>query len=309
MALFEYLKQTQRFMREGNQDLLNPGDLISYVNRARREISMRAMAIRVLTPISGQINNINLVSGGSGYSNNPTVTVSAPDFPSGFAPAPNGDQATAVAIVNNGVIQAIDVTYGGYGYWQPQVTITDTTGTGASATATTTAVSQLIDGQETYPVSAIDLSGSPGVESVYWVRRVSVIFSNWRYSPRIYSFTTYNAQIRTFPYQYNYAPFFCAMFGRGTGTQLFLYPKPSQSYQMELDCQCIPSDLIDDQSVEALPLPFTEAVPMYAAFLAMCELQNYNAAKFYEDMFNRYISRYSTYVQPGVPIDAYGGRW
>ena len=36
-SLFDYLKQTQRFLREGKQDLLNPEDLIGYINRARRD--------------------------------------------------------------------------------------------------------------------------------------------------------------------------------------------------------------------------------------------------------------------------------
>lgn len=309
MALFEYLKQAQRFLREANQDLINPNDLISYCNRARREIAMRAMAIRILTPISGSVVSATVTNGGSGYSNNPTVAVSAPDFPSGTLPKPQGDQATAQAIVQGGVITAIDITYGGYGYWEPSITITDPTGTGATATCGTSYINQLAQGQEVYPFANVDLSAYPGVDSVYFVRHVSVIFSNWRYTLRMYSFTTYNAQIRTFPYQYQYAPFFGTIFGRGSKAVLYAYPQASQPYQMEWDCQCIPSDLVDDQSVEALPMPYTEAVPMYMAFLAMNELQNYNAAKYYEDMFNRYITRYGSYVQPGIAIDSYGGRW
>lgn len=46
-ALNEYLKQTQRFLRDATQQFLNPQDLISYVNRARREVAMRAQCIRM----------------------------------------------------------------------------------------------------------------------------------------------------------------------------------------------------------------------------------------------------------------------
>lgn len=308
MALFEYLKQAQRFLREANQDLINPNDLISYCNRARREIAMRAMAIRILTPISGSVVSATVTNGGSGYTN-PTVTVSAPDFPSGTLPKPTGDQATAQAIVVGGIITAIDITYGGYGYWQPSITITDPTGTGATATASTSYVNQLATGQEVYPFSQVDLSAYPGVGSVYWIRRCSIIFSNWRYSCRVYSFTTYNAQIRTFPMQYRYAPFFAAQYGRGTSGSFFLYPQPSQAFQLEWDCQCIPADLTDDQSVEALPMPFTEAVPYFMAHLAYLELQDLNKAKFYLDLFDQFVHRYAQYTQPGQQIDAYNGRW
>lgn len=309
MALFEYLKQAQRFLREANQDLINPNDLISYCNRARREIAMRAMAIRILSPISGSVIGATVTNGGSGYTN-PTVTITAPDFPSGMLPKPQGEQATAQAIVVGGVITSIDITYGGYGYWEPGITITDPTGSGATATPSLSYINQLNQGQEVYPFSQVDLSAYPGVGSVYWIRRCSVIFSNWRYSLRVYSFTTYNAQIRTFAaQQYQYAPFFAAQFGRGTGGSFFLYPPPSQPYQIEFDMQCLPADLIDDQSVEALPMPFTEAVPYFMAHLGYLELQDMNKAKVYLDLFDQFMHRYAQYTQPGQQIDPYNGRW
>ncbi len=311
MALNEYLQQTQRFLREANQELINPGDLISYINRARREIAMRAQAIRILTPISGSVVRIDVTNGGSSYSNSPTVVIGAPDFPSGTTPSPQGAQATAVAVVVAGVIQAIDVTFGGFGYWQmPEVTITDSTGSGATATAIElTYINQLAKGQEVYPFSMVDLSAYPGVESIYWIRKCSVIFSNSRYTCRMYSFTTYNAQIRTYPFQYQYTPFFGAQYGRGTTGSFYLYPQPSQAYQLEWDCQCLPSNLLDDGSTEALPAPFTDAVPYFAAYLGMVELQNYNAANFFQQQFDQYMKRYQQYTQPGGSIDAYNGRW
>ena len=170
-------------------------------------------------------------------------------------------------------------------------------------------INQLARGQEVYPFSEVDLSAYPGVESVYWIRRCSIIFSNWRYSTRVYSFTTYNAQIRTFPFQYQYAPFFCAQYGRGTAGSFYMYPQPSQAYQLEWDCQCLPSDLITDASPEALPEPFTDAVPYFMAHLGFLELQNFNAAMGYKNLFDEYMSRYQKYVQPGQQIDAYSGRW
>jgi hypothetical protein len=170
-------------------------------------------------------------------------------------------------------------------------------------------INLLAQGQEVYPFSSVDLTAFPGVQSVYWVRRASIIFSNWRYSTRVYSFTTYNAQIRTFPFQYQYAPFFCAQFGRGTGGSFFLYPQPSQPYQMEWDCQCLPADLVDDASPEAIPAPFTDAIPWLMAYYGMAELQNMNAAMFYKAQFDEWISRYQKYSLPGNAIDSYGGRW
>lgn len=308
MALNDYLRQAQRFLREANQELINPDDLIDYANRARREIAMRSQAIRILTPISGQVVSASVINGGHGYTN-PTVTISAPDFPSGSGPFPNGLQATALATRIGSTISGVDIQLGGYGYYQPSATISDPVGTGASVSLVISPINVLNQGQEVYPFSAVNLAAFPGVQSVYWVRRASIIFSNWRYSTRVYSFTTYNAQIRTFPFQYQYAPFFCAQFGRGTAGSFYMYPQPSQAYQLEWDCQCLPSDLVDNTSPEAIPMPFTEAVPYFMAHLGFLELQNYNAAQYYLKLFDEYVSRYSKYALPGNAVDPYGGRW
>lgn len=306
MGLNQYLQQTQRFCRDVKQDLLDPLDLIDYINRARREVAMRAQCIRVLTPISGSIVSSTLVDGGSGYTDNPTVTVSAPDFPSGQGPYPQGSQATATAIVNNGVIQSIDITYGGAGYYHPTITIEDSTGTGASATCNMSFINQLSQGQEVYNFSDVDLSAFPGVESVYMIKSVSLLYSNYRYSLPCYSFSTYQSQIRNYPNQYQWVSTFCAQYGQGTAGSFYLYPLPSQAYQLEWDCLCLPSDLIDDQSTEAIPMPWQDAVPYFAAHLAFLELQNYNSAKGMLELFDQYMKRYGTYTRPGRVTNPYG---
>lgn len=73
----------------------------------------------------GALINIIINSGGSGYSNNPTITF-------------NGNQsvvANASAVVVDGVIVKINIVTPGNFLQQPQVIIADTTGSGANATA------------------------------------------------------------------------------------------------------------------------------------------------------------------------------
>lgn len=304
--LFTYLQDTQRFLREQRQEFSNPADLTAYINRARREIAMRSQCIRVITPISGAITGWSVTNGGAGYSNTPTLTITPPDFPSGALPYPAGNQATAQAIVQGGAITAIYSNYGGAGYFQPQMTITDTTGTGATATPQLTYINELNQAQEVYPFSGVDLSMNPGCESIYFVRSVSIIYNNYRYSLPVYSFSIYQAMIRQYPFQYQYVPTFASQFGQGTNGSFYVYPLPSQAYQYELDCQCLPSDLIDDQSTEALPMPWQDAVPWYAAHLAMVELQNWNAAKAFLDLYEKFAQRYSDYARVGRVTNIYG---
>ena len=305
MSLFDHLQQTQRLLREQNQVFANPRDLISYVNNARREIALRTQCIRVLTPSSGVITGYSVTAVGSGYTNTPTITVSAPDFPNGMLPYPNGEQATASAIVSNGEIVAIDSTYGGNGYFEPTVEITDNAGTGATADAIVSGANLLNQGQEKYAFADIDLSANPGCESVYAMRGISIIYSGYRYSLELLPWTRYQIY-RAYPYQYQYTPAIFSQFGQGVAGTFFCYPLPSQSLQAELDCQCLPSDLIDNQSVEAIPAPWTDAVPYMAAHLAYLELQNFNAAKFMLDLYEKRALFYSQSARIGRSLNPYG---
>jgi hypothetical protein len=70
---------------------------------------------------------------------------------------------------------------------------------------------------------------------------------------------------------------------------------------------CLPDDLEDDQSVEALSEPWTDAVAYLGASLAMEELQNLNAARYYQDKYDQYVKRYSQYAYVSGPINVYGG--
>lgn len=304
-TLNTYLKQLQRFMREQHQDMITPGALIDYTNRARREIAERTQCVRRLTPISGSVMTAVVKAAGSGYSS-PTVTITSPDFPSGFGPNPGGLQATALAIVQSGTISAVNIQQGGSGYFQPVATITDGAGTGASVTLQVSPINQLNPGQEQYSFRDINVSMFPGVDSVFAIRSVAVIYANYRYVLPMYSFSEYQAKIRNFPYQFQYVPAFCSQFGQGSDGSFFAYPIPSQIYQWEFDLYCIPSELIDDQSVDVIPYPWSDVVAYFAAHLGYLDLQNLNAANYFLDLFDRMCLRKSQYARIGRAVNPYG---
>ena len=301
-----YMKQTQRFLREAKQEFVNPNDILNAINRARREVAMRAMCVRRLTPVSGSCTSVTVTAGGSGYSSSPTVTISTPDFPSGQAPYPNGSQATATATVVGGVITAINIVYGGYGYFQPIVTITDSTGSGATGTVNVTGMNVIVQGQEQYPLSSIDVSMFPGVDSVYMVHGVSIIYSNYRYSLPQYDFSTYQAKIRQYSLLYQYVPAFCTQTQQGADGIMFFYPLPSQTFQAEYDCFCLPQDLTAPGSQDVIPKPWDDVVPYFAAHIIYNELQNWNAAKYYLDLYDKMLVRYSTAARWGRASNMYG---
>lgn len=304
-SLFDYMKLVQRLVRDTNQELINPNDLIDYINRARREVAMRSQCLRALPPTSGGVETITVTAGGSGYTN-PTVTITAPDEPSGGTINPAGAQATAVASVVDGVITNIDVTFGGDGYFQPQVTITEPTGTGATATAVTSPILTLNPYQESYNFADFPLQNYPGYGPVYGIRSVTLIYANYRYSLPMYAWSVYQAMIRQYPNQYYYVPTMCSIFGQGTSGSIYFYPLPSQLYQLEIECYCWPQDLQTDQDVEAIPDPWTQAVAWLAAHYCYLELQNLNAAEYYRKLFEAQMPRYRTAASPGRVSNPYG---
>ena len=305
-SLFFYLQGVQRLLREQKQEFSNFEDLIEYINLARREVAARTQCVRRLTPIQGSVISASIAAGGSLYSSSPTLTISSPDFPSGSPVYPNGSQATGALQVTSGTLTTADITYGGSGYFAPVATITDATGSGGSVALTISAITQLNTGQEQYSFSDIDVSMFPGVDSVYAIQSVAVIYANYRYALPMYSFSVYQAKIRQYPFQYQYVPAFCSQFGQGTDGSFFAYPFPSQTYQWEFDCFCLPQDLLDDQSVDVIPQPWADVVKFYAAHMAYLELQNFNAAQYYLNLFDNMTLRKSQYARVSRVVNPYG---
>lgn len=294
--LFDYSKQVRRFLRDREQHFLNEESVYSYVNRARREVAMRAQCIRRVPPISGPITQYNVTAAGTGYTN-PTVVISAPDSPGGHRLNPAGAQATATAQFIGGQISGVQPTYGGDGYFQPTATISDPTGSGAVVVPVVTGINVLNPFQEEYRFSELPLGTFSGVDSVFAIRGVSSLFNNLRYSWIYKSFSEYQAFIRTYTRQYFYTPAVFTQLEQGAEGSILIYPLPAQLYQWEPDCLCIPEDLVDDRSPEAIPEPWTEAVPYMAASLCYAELQNFNAAKFYQDQYDGWVHRYSGHAR------------
>jgi hypothetical protein len=305
--LYEYLQQTQRFIADAGQHLANPQDLVVYVNRARKRVAMASQSIRIKPPICGQITGITVVTPGQNYTD-PQIVISPPDAPSGMQPDPGGLQALAVPTVLGGGITNAQVTEPGNGYFWPEINVVDPTGTGAVLAAQITPLTATLANQEVYPFTWAPLDSFPGVASIYAVKSISFIFMNYRYSIPVFDFSTYQAYVRIYPQQYLYVPTAAAQYGQGTNGSLFFYPIPATYYQTEWDCLCLPIDLDDDTDPEAIPLPWTECVPYFAAHLAFAGMQNLNAAGFYLQLFEKMMHDFSAYARPGRAINPYG-RW
>lgn len=343
-SLYEYMQDTQLLIADTGQTFVNPLDLTRYINKARREVAMRSQSVRIVTPVSGAITSIEVINPGSGYIN-PQVIIDPPDAPSGELPYPGGAQAVASAQQIGGQISNVSIDFGGDGYLRPHARIVDEggmgpatqhatcwedgtaweqtrtnwdamvtppmiegTGEGAEVRVHTVLLTVTQENQEVYPFKNVPLDRFPGVAQIFAVKSVSFQYFNYRYSVPVFSFSNYQAYIRVYPFQYRYVPTAACQFGQGVNGSLYLYPVPSDKFAMEWDCFCLPQDLDDDQDYEAIPPPWTDAVPLFAAHLAYMGMQNLNSAQYLLDLYDNFVHRYSAYARPGRATNPYG-RW
>lgn len=82
----------------------------------------------------------------------------------------------------------------------------------------------------------------------------------------------------------------------GTSTQsdasgsFYVDPIPDQAYVLNLDCVCYPIELTDNNTVEAIPFEWTDAVPFLAAYYALLSSQTSARTQDAERMFNYYTA-------------------
>jgi hypothetical protein len=267
--LYWYMQQLQRLIGyDEHQALYNPDDLIEFINIARRETAAQGQCIRRLSPAQGSIGTLEIIEPGAGYTN-PTLSISTPDAPSGSPPYPAGLQATGVVQQIGGQLVTAGLTVGGAGYFQPAVTINDPTGAGGVIQANVAGVWATAFGQEEYFFSDIPLSGFAGVWTPLAIRSVSFNWNNWQWSASRLSFSKYQALIRQYVASFYAPPVWCCQFGQGIDGTYKLYPLPDQPYSQSVDCICLPFDLFDDTTYEAIPQPWRHAVPFYAAHLCL----------------------------------------
>lgn len=81
------------------------------------------------------------------------------------------------------------------------------------------------------------------------------------------------------------APTAWAQYGQATTGSILLDKTPDTSYTLNCDCTCQPIALVTDSTAEAIPYPFTDAVPYLAAWYAYMSSQRQSDA---DKMYQRY---------------------
>lgn len=78
----------------------------------------------------------------------------------------------------------------------------------------------------------------------------------------------------------------------GNGTDVsgsfYIDPAPDLTYSLLVDCSCYPAALAADTDIEAIPYAFTDAIPYFAAYLALMSAQSSARIEQAQQLLNLY---------------------
>lgn len=113
------------------------------------------------------------------------------------------------------------------------------------------------------------------------------IFGNTRYSLRRYAYAYLTAFYRPWT-QYQQLPVAFAKYGPNI---VYVAPAPNVDYpNAEFDTAIIPAALINDNTDDIIPEPYTDAVKYYAARLAKLRMQQYEEALAFDKLFTQRVN-------------------
>jgi hypothetical protein len=125
------------------------------------------------------------------------------------------------------------------------------------------------------------LDDLPYGSNTYDVLNINLYWGNTRVPMRYMPWTQFNAELR-FWQNYVGRPIAFSMYGQ---RKYYLSPVPDQNYVTELDTIIAPNDLVDDSSIEQIPLEFTGPVAFYACHQAKYKEQAFGESEIFKQEY------------------------
>lgn len=264
-ALSGYITQVQRLLHDANAQFWTTSELTDYINASRTRCVRDTGSYRQLQTIYlstgvevypfGGVTGCLVTAGGSGYASAPTVTITAPTTAGGV-------QATATATVTSGAVTAVTITNAGTLYSAaPTVSFSGGGGTGAAATG-------YFIHKDT--IDAVNFT-------VYWGNSRKVLgYRAW---------SVFNARFR---YYVNYLGL-PDVFSVYSYASLYIAKIPDQAYKVDLDSVMQPPALVDNTTLEVIPIVMQDPIQYFAAHLAKLKEQSWTEADGFMGRYDKEI--------------------
>lgn len=338
MALTAYLAATNRLLQNPvpSTPLYSESDLTDYINEARLQLAGDAQCIRATA--TGALTIGQQIYPFSTFSTFPSDAAATGYIDFTVNPSP-GDTATFNGVVytfisgsTSGTNIHIDVTVGLtiaqnllvaiQASVNPLLTVAsytaDSDGGGGVLLNVTYNTGGTAGNSYTLAASAATPSGAtlsgggaslPGISSVLTIRQLMVNTSSTIYKMLI---------SRSWPWFNRYYLANASAIGSGTPTtwsQQGLGTKgtfgvdklPTSALALKADVVCLPVSLVNDVTAEAIPYPFTDAVPYYAAYKAYLSSQKTNDATVMLGRYKEFVKRAVEETTPSVLPENYIG--
>ena len=158
--------------------------------------------------------------------------------------------------------------------------------------------------QQQYPLSSITPSGSGisaivNVQTAYYASGGGYVYLN----PR--QWTYFNVFMLCVPSVPTGAPTDWTQYSTGANGVLYFNPVPNTTFNVLLDAVCTPIPLVNDATVEAIPYPYTDAVPFFAAYYAYMSAQRGADADAMFARYKEFVFRAQMASEPRTPNSPY----
>jgi len=154
---------------------------------------------------------------------------------------------------------------------------------------------------------------SPGVEYILAVRTLAIAIGPgsgaWKPTWQRLVFSDFQTRFRVWNHAFigtiSY-PGWYAQYSFGENGSIYLAPIPAMVQPMELDCSCQAFPLENDDDVEPIPQPWSDAVPYYSAWLCLLQQQRREDAAAMLQIFQAELPFCASVVSPQMITNPYG---
>jgi hypothetical protein len=148
--------------------------------------------------------------------------------------------------------------------------------------------------QEKYPFSmALDQlkKTAEGIDEVIDITSIACSWGSMRPAMNFMPWPDLQAYARSYNFLVTSFPLVWSTDNDGSDANVWLFPVPSISEEMEWQCTCKPTPLVTDADYDAIPHPFNNSVKYYAAYLSYLSTMRPQTAEIYYDMFMQALRR------------------
>ena len=287
--LTKYINRVASLIDDPSQQYWKIPALTGFINEARGRIASKAQCVRILPPSTNSIASITVNTGGN-YGGTPTVVITGP-----------GTGATATANMVGSAVNTITVNNAGTTKYDNTTTVTFTGGSPVVAATATPVINCLntVANQEIYTFASANQFAqlSSGVDKILFVTSVAVSWGSLRPTLDQWVWNDLQAYMRAYPIVSG-QPVMWAQYAQGEIGSVYLQPVPTTALPMDWDCVCTPIDLVDDTTAEAIPYPWTDSVPYFAAYLAFMNSRRPEEAKNMYAIYDEMMKEARTVSEP-----------